>query len=136
MSFRHPLLFGIQNELSFRSLKITARLQFGRLFFVAVFCVRNYKCSKGSRNLKLKLIIRYLFWHGKPPKEMNYTQIIPLALRRKSELADDVRRRFLRLSPQKLSPPFAPPPPKAGAGQRAGTFSRLWRLKAAPRMYM
>ena len=37
---------------------------------------------------------------------------VVLALRLKSELADDVRRRFLRRKPQKLSPPS--PAPEGG----------------------
>ena len=38
--------------------------------------------------------LRYLFWRGKPPKEMDHTQVFRLSLRLKSELADEARRRF------------------------------------------
>ena len=60
----------------------------------------------------------YHFRRGFSPKVIFYTQVFCLVLRLKSELADDVRRRFLRaVGAQKLSPPA---PAKGGAGAGLG----------------
>ena len=76
--------------------------------------------------------LRYLFWRGKPPKEMDHTQVFRLSLRLKSELADEARRRF-KNDPDgvvfKLSPP-------AGGGRATFTHETTGAvscLKAAPR---
>ena len=67
--------------------------------------------------------LRYLFWRGKPPKEMDYTHVIRLAPRLKSELADEARRRFLRPSAAKTKPAQFAPCRRQGANW-AGHFQK------------
>ena len=57
---------------------------------------------------KLKLIIRYLFWRGKPPKEIFlYASLSPCPYDYKASLPNRRGAGFCGLRPQKLSPPRA-----------------------------